>query len=280
MSSESSQRKDAAVPLSRPNLVLAHTEDWRPPAFEPPHSTMARLRAWGRRLLDLQAASIWRDMKRLLPLVRGEVLDVGCGAQPYREFFSPQTHILGIDRAAVSDAFGYHESDVRYFSGDSWPVVPDSVDVILSTETLEHVPDPARFLASAARGLKAGGRLILTVPFAARWHYIPYDYYRFTPSALNNLLSEAGFEDIAVYARGNAVTVACYKILSLLLPLLFPQNVGTIRRIALMTLGLATLPLAGVLALIGQWSLHRGSGDDCLGYTVVATRSTGGKSSC
>jgi len=266
--------------LPRRNLALVRAEAWRPPAFEAPRSICARCRAWARRLLDLQAASIWRDLKVLLPKVRGEVLDVGCGAQPYREFFAPQTHYQGIDHGVAGTAFGYNEANVRYYTGDTWPVASASVDALLCTETLEHVPRPAVFLAEAARCLKPSGRLILTVPFAARWHYIPYDYYRFTPSSMHNLLAEAGFEDVAVYARGNGLTVACYKILSLIFPLLFPQKCRLLLRACFFPLALLLLPLVLLLALLGQWSLRGRGGDDCLGYTVVGQRSPGGNSSC
>src|SRR4051794_13112335 len=64
--------------LGRPNLVERREEAWQPPAF-----TRSRLAAV-RRFLDLQAGSIWNDLATLLPPQRGVVLDVGCGAQPYR----------------------------------------------------------------------------------------------------------------------------------------------------------------------------------------------------
>jgi SAM-dependent methyltransferase len=266
--------------LPRPNLAAVRAEAWRPPAFEAPRTPLARLRAWARRALDLQAASIWSDMKRLLPLACGNVLDVGCGAQPYREFFPPQAQLRGIDHAAVGDTFGYREDGVTYYTGETWPIDSASMDVILSTETLEHVPRPAAFLAEAARCLKPGGRLILTVPFAARWHYIPYDYYRFTPSSLQQLLTEAGFEEVAVYARGNAATVACYKMLSLLFPILFPQGVSPLTRVVLLPVGLLLLPVVAVLAGVGQCSLYGAGGDDCLGYTVLARRCGGEAPPC
>jgi SAM-dependent methyltransferase len=265
--------------LPRRNLAVVQAEAWRPPAFEAPRTTLARCRAFGRRLLDLQAASIWNDMKRLLPQLCGEVLDVGCGAQPYRDFFSPRTHLQGIDHALAGDTFGYHEAGVIYYTGETWPIESASRDAILSTETLEHVPRPAVFLAEAARCLKPGGRLVLTVPFAARWHYIPHDYYRFTPSSLHDLLTEAGFDQIAVYARGNALTVACYKMLSLLFPILLPQQVSLLVRAGLLPFGLLLLPLVAALAVAGQCSLHSRGGDDCLGYTVLARRREGGTAS-
>ena len=118
--------------------------------------------------------------------------------------------------------------DTTYFSGDHWPVENATVNVVLCTETLEHVLETRRFLGEAARCLAPGGTLLLTIPFAARWHFIPYDYWRFTPSSLNHLLTTTGFHSTRVYARGNACTVACYKVMTLLLLLLMPQNVSKV----------------------------------------------------
>jgi hypothetical protein len=97
---------------------------------------------------------------------------------------------------------------------------------------------------------------------------------------LQRLLSEAGFEDVAVYARGNGVTVACYKALSLIFPLLFPQRRTLLVRACFLPLALLLLPFAAMLAAAGQLSMRGRGGDDCLGYTVVAKRSPGGISPC
>ena len=169
--------------------------------------------------------------------------------------------------------------DTTYYDGVHWPVTDRSVDVILSTETLEHVPDSATFLSEAARCLRPGGRLILTVPFAARWHYIPHDYWRFTPSGLQRLLLAAGFDQIAIFARGNAVTVACYKVMAVFLPLLIGLPGGLVRRLAGHVAGILSLPLIVALACLAQVSLAFDGGADCLGYTVtaVATSGTGAK---
>jgi hypothetical protein len=107
---------------------------------------------------------------------------------------------------------------------------------------------------------------VLTVPFAARWHFIPYDYWRYTPSSLNILLTEAGFEAVRVQARGNPLTVACYKVMALNLMLLFGSG------IAARALGVLFLPLLGVLACIANLSMASDWGDDCLGYTVTARK--------
>ena len=103
------------------------------------------------------------------------------------------------------------------FSGSVLPLADAEADAVLCTETLEHVRDTAPFLSELKRGLAPGGQLILTVPFAARWHFVPHDYWRFTPSGSQHLLTQAGFCEVRVYARGGALAVASYKVLGLCL---------------------------------------------------------------
>lgn len=259
-------------PIARANMAERRAERWRPPPFAPPPRTrLQHLLAALRRFLDLQAASLWRDLSRELPLLRGTVLDVGCGAQPYRGLLAPGAAYIGVDRADARGHFGYDLPDVRYYEGETLPVETGSIDAVLCTETLEHVLEPPCLLGEIRRCLRPGGRLVLTVPFAARWHFLPRDYWRFTPSALEHLLGEAGFADVRVFARGNAMTVACYKVIALCLPLLLPQAGGAIRHL-LRLLGLSTLPLIGLLAALAHASLAGQGGDDCLGYTVLAVR--------
>ena len=252
----------------RDNLIDRQGEAWRPPLFTATNSVRGRCVAVLRRFLDLQAASIWNDLAVLLPSCGGSLLDVGCGAQPYRSLVPRDVKYAGIDTADAQQHFGYQVADTTYFPGETWPVADASVSNVLATETLEHVSRPERFLTEARRCLSPGGRLLLTVPFAARWHFIPHDYWRFTPSGLRQLLTEAGFAEIAVYARGNELTVACYKVVTLLLAWLFGTG-GFVRRI----ISLLLSPLIVLLACIGQLSLRSRGGDDCLGYTVVALRS-------
>jgi SAM-dependent methyltransferase len=224
-----------------------------------------------RRVFDLQAASIWRDLASELPAIRGVVLDVGSGAQPYRPLLSPEASYIAIDVADAGSNFGYEVADTIYFEGETWPVDSNSVDVILSTETLEHVRDPSTFLNEAQRCLRPGGRLLLTVPFAARWHFIPHDYWRFTPSALKYLLERASFTDVRVYARGNAVTVSCYKLMAWMLPLLLPQSSRPTAQAGRL-LGVLLVPLVLAAAAVGRLSLLGVGGEDCLGYTVLASK--------
>ncbi len=251
-------------------MVHRHLESWKPPIFTFGNATSPA--AVIRRFFDLQAGSIWRDLTVLLHSSSGTVLDVGCGAQPYRGLLPPSVSYIGIDTSDAKENFGYEIPDTRYFQGAIWPVDDGSIDTVLCTETLEHILKPKQFLLEAARCLKSGGNLILTVPFSARWHYIPHDYWRYTPSSIEYLLKENGFENVEVYARGGALTVACYKCIALLLPLLLPQTSKLIVKWSLRLAGMVFMPLLIILAGMGTLSLNGSGGDDCLGYTVIARR--------
>jgi SAM-dependent methyltransferase len=257
----------------RKNLIEAPDESWRPPLHSSPGGAGDRLTSLARRFFDVQAGSIWRDLAPTLSRLRGTLVDVGCGAQPYRSLLHPTVEYIGIDIAEAEEQFGYRNADTRYFSGETWPVDDGSADTILATELLEHVVDPSVFMREAHRCLKPGGKLVLTVPFAARWHFIPHDYWRFTPSSLALLLAGNGFEDARIYARGNELTVASYKTMALILPLLFPQHSKGAKRVGLRALGILGSPIVVVGAITANLSLRSGGGDDCLGYTVIASRS-------
>ena len=53
----------------------------------------------------------------------------------------------------------YPDEDIQSLS---WP--DESFDLVLTSETLEHVPDPHRALAETHRVLRPGGRHVFTVP--------------------------------------------------------------------------------------------------------------------
>ncbi len=256
----------------RPNLAERSGDSWRPPALEPGRSPLGRVVAGLRRFFDLQAGSVWNDVAAEVGTASGKVVDVGCGAQPYRALLPAGTTYVGLDIADAEANFGYAAPDTIHFDGGSWPAGARDADFVLCTEALEHVLEPRTLLAEAHGALRPGGRLLLTVPFAARWHFVPHDYWRFTPSSLKHLLEGAGFRDVVVLARGNEVTVACYKAMALLLPLLLPQNVGPAKAWGLRLLGSPTIPLFVALAVAANLSLRGKGGDDCLGYTVTAVR--------
>ncbi|MEU8132162.1 methyltransferase domain-containing protein [Streptodolium elevatio] len=115
--------------------------------------------------------------QRLLALAAprpGEiVVDLGCGAGPTLSALAlaaPGARLLGIDRSEqslraavnvlkrhIGGRSGVAIADLR----DPLPLLDGSVDVVLSYNTVECVPDPVALLHDVARVLRPGGRLVL-----------------------------------------------------------------------------------------------------------------------
>ena len=131
----------------------------------------------------------WMD-RVALPVVSGILLDFGAGGQPYRGLFEPA--VKKYIAADVTPTPGL-VLDVTLVPGQPVPMEAGSVDTILSSQTLEHVPDPAFYLRECRRLLRPGGVLILTAPMQWRHHEQPYDYFRFTRYGLSHLVTQAGF---------------------------------------------------------------------------------------
>jgi SAM-dependent methyltransferase len=186
--------------------------------------------------------------------------------------FSPEVRYTGVDTVDSKAHFGYESPDTLYYSGDVWPVADQTTDFILCTETLEHIAEPSVFLGEAFRVLKPGGRILLTVPFMARWHFIPYDYWRYTPSGLDRLLQKAGFFKTRIFARGNLMTVACYKIMAFFFSLLSPVHPNFFMRGLFRLLGFLSLPFLFVTAAAANLTKGIDGSVDCLGYTVLSER--------
>lgn len=243
-----------------------NNEGFRPIANMPPGTALTdKARFFVRSVLDMQMGSVFRHLKPWLKVRSGALLEVGCGAQPYRHLLSAACRYTGLDWNGAESHFSYRLPDTIYYDGGQFPFDDGSFDNLFHTEVLEHIYHAPQFLAECRRVLKPSGALFFTVPFQARYHYKPHDYFRYTPAALENMLSEAGFLQIEIRPRGSDITVAAYKNLSILYRWL---QSGLAGRIA----GVMALPFAIPLLIVGWLSLRLsiGSDDDCLGYTVTA----------
>lgn len=102
------------------------------------------------------------------------ILDIACGlgyGAAMMSYGSGAARIIGVDNSefAIDYAKGNFGSDPRLdfrcADGDDLNWLGDaSVDYVVSMETLEHLPDPDKFLATIARVLKPAGRIFVSVP--------------------------------------------------------------------------------------------------------------------
>jgi SAM-dependent methyltransferase len=126
-----------------------------------------------------------------LDLAAGDrVLDYGCADRPYRRFFAPGVEYIGADLA------GNPEAAIELTEEGQVPLADGSVDAVLSTQVLEHVPDPGLHLRECFRVLRPGGRMLLSTHGTMVYHPDPVDLWRWTCAGLERAVAGAGFEVI------------------------------------------------------------------------------------
>lgn len=139
------------------------------------------------------------SLDRCREYVRGKLLDVGCGRKPYKDtYFSGATSYVGVDHLTENS-----QPDI-VASALNLPFDDKSFDSVVSTEVLEHVPDPLCALRQMHRVLKPGGYLILSTPMYWPRHEMPYDFFRYPYDGLLFLIKESGFEFVRMFNRGRA----------------------------------------------------------------------------
>lgn len=108
------------------------------------------------------------DPAGFTPLAGRTALDVGCGAgllcEPLARLGAAVT---GIDAAPESIAVAKdHARDlpIDYLDGGIERAAGRRFDLVISLEVIEHVTDPAGFVAGLAGAVAAGGLLVLSTP--------------------------------------------------------------------------------------------------------------------
>jgi SAM-dependent methyltransferase len=136
-------------------------------------------------------------MKERLSLVQagGTLLDVGSGASHFSDIYIPYKK-TNIDFAP------YQDTDVTHDLETGLPFENESYDVVVSTNTFEHIYNSKELIKECYRVTKKGGLLIGSTPFQLCVHQEPHDYYRYTSFALARMMTDAGYIDINVVPLG------------------------------------------------------------------------------
>jgi 2-polyprenyl-6-hydroxyphenyl methylase / 3-demethylubiquinone-9 3-methyltransferase len=156
------------------------------------------------------------DDKARHPLAGKSALDVGCGAGLLCEPLARMgAAVTGADAAPENvEAAKAHAAQsglqIDYRAGELAEQGLGQFDVVTSMEVIEHVTDPAAFIAELGRHLKPDGLLLLSTPnrtaasrlflveAAERLGQVPrgtHDWDQFlTPDELTALLEDAGLE--------------------------------------------------------------------------------------
>jgi SAM-dependent methyltransferase len=135
----------------------------------------------------------WSVRKPLADWLRAEgakaagkrVLDVGCGHKPYFPFFADAASYVGVDIE------GNPEADL-IGTVESLPVEDASFDIVLCTQVLEHVEDPALAVRELHRATAPGGRVLASTHGVMVYHPNPNDHWRWTHTGLRKLFETNG----------------------------------------------------------------------------------------
>jgi len=136
---------------------------------------------------------------------RGKLIDIGCGAKPYKEMLSHLvTQHIGVDHQLTV----HDKSNIDLFgTAYSIPADSGSFDSAICTAVLEHLEEPEQAIRECHRVLKQDGYAIYSVPFIWQLHEQPRDFFRYSKYGLEYLFKKVGFEVIEVRPlSGFAVT--------------------------------------------------------------------------
>ena len=176
-----------------------------PPRSMPTYAVRAPLVRWlGQQARDAHDA-----------LGRYRVLDVGCGAKPYEQLFSPHAaSYVGVD--PVDNPRAELKGSV-----EALPVDDGSFDVVLCNQVLEHCDDPAQAVSELHRVTAPGGRVLTSTHGVMAYHPSPTDYWRWTHAGLEKLFRDNG-EWASVRVTPASGTTACLgMLLSMYIDLMF-----------------------------------------------------------
>lgn len=127
-------------------------------------------------------------------LLKGRLLDVGCGTRPYQRFVDCQGYIGMDESLEVNPEVGGSILNL--------PFPDNSFDSIICSEVLEHLKEPPKALEEINRVLRPEGMVYITAPMSWCLHYEPDDYYRFTNHSLKYLIEKSGLELLEIERIG------------------------------------------------------------------------------
>lgn len=220
-------------------------------------------------LIDLREAIV-----RAAGNAKGRWLDYGTLISVYAPFLtSAQVETADVE---LNEECEIHP-DYEFVGGELCPAPSGAYDGILSTQVLEHVPDPQVYLLDAHRMLRPGGRLVLTTHGIWEDHPTPGDYHRWTAQGLREELTVAGFE----VSEATPLTCGFRGLIALALAHLRPMPprhsqltyricMGLLPSLSTIVNGLAELTLRG--SAVGKEGDLLGNGRLYVALIAVATK--------
>ncbi len=138
--------------------------------------------------------------------VSGRVLDMACGVG-YGSFELEEkatqevAEIIGVDISSESIDYArkrYATETIQYICANAFEFQDkQGFDTIVSLETIEHLPDPQKFITHIVSLLKPNGKIIASVPVTPSVDANPYHLNDFTPASFRALFAPYPLKEVA-----------------------------------------------------------------------------------
>lgn len=177
---------------------------------------------WVTEKIVLQQILSTEDFQCFLKTLRnGTSADIGCGGGKYLiHFLAPrsaaavgieynQSHV-NLAQNRIARAGMSHRIKINQGSAEELPIEDSSIDLVLCTQVLEHLPNPAEGVTEIARILRPHGRGILSIPIppdpVSNSEHLHKD---FLPARLDEMVATAGLQilrrEYCMYAISRAI---------------------------------------------------------------------------
>jgi SAM-dependent methyltransferase len=157
-------------------------------------------------------------------LVAGKrVLDAGCGSgYGSAELAATARSVIGLDVSPDAVGFAtqfYRSPNLSFVEGScaSLPIAPQSIDLVVAFEVIEHIADWQAFLQEVQRVLAPGGRLVLSTPNKEYYATTrrntgpnPYHVHEFDFAEFESEL-RVRFPHVALYLENHVEAIAFHQ---------------------------------------------------------------------
>ncbi len=134
----------------------------------------------------------------------GRLLDIACGVGYGTRLLADEAPVdltaLGVDLSSDAVAYAqerYAGSRIHYQAADAQVFEdPGGFDTIVSLETIEHLPDPVRFIDRMVSLLNPGGVFVASVPTTPSIDVNPHHLHDFTERSFRGLFRRHGLIEV------------------------------------------------------------------------------------
>ncbi len=162
---------------------------------------------------SIKMATFRRELEHLRKYVgSGKILDIGCAMGFFLEAARESNwDVYGVELSTYAAKIAQQTLGQKIYNGalEAAKFEDGFFEVVVMSDLLEHVTDPASFLTEVMRIIKPGGLLMIVTPnleslsakiMRRHWNHFNQEHlYYFSPGTISRFLKEKSFEVLDVY---------------------------------------------------------------------------------